>query len=116
VADLHGVDYSIGGKGVFRGLDIGIRRGDESLLDDIPGGQVVAEAHRREVMHQRCPDDGCGCVEGRPLLRRLRYEHGVGWSRRVRGPRPPANGQPHGDQGGDEKPKTERASSASHKV
>ena len=32
VADLHGVDYSIGGKAVFRGLDIGIRRGDVTAI------------------------------------------------------------------------------------
>jgi phospholipid/cholesterol/gamma-HCH transport system ATP-binding protein len=65
VADLHGVDYSIGGKAVFRGLDIGIRRGDVTAIMGPSGtGKTTL---LRLITGQLRPDRGRVLVDGRDV-------------------------------------------------
>ena len=72
VASLHGVDYSIGGKAVFRGLDIGIRRGDVTAIMGPSGtGKTTL---LRLITGQLRPAQGRVVVEGRDVAGLSRRE------------------------------------------
>jgi len=72
VASLHGVDYSIGGKAVFRGLDIGIRRGDVTAIMGPSGtGKTTL---LRLITGQLRPDQGRVLVDGRDVASLSRRE------------------------------------------
>ena len=65
VAVLRGVDYSVGGKAVFRGLDIGIRRGQVTAIMGPSGtGKTTL---LRLITGQLRPDAGRVLVEGRDV-------------------------------------------------
>jgi len=62
VAELHGVDYSIDGKQVFRGLDIEIRRGEVTAIMGPSGtGKTTL---LRLITGQLRPDTGRVLVDG----------------------------------------------------
>jgi len=72
VASLHGVDYSIGGKAVFRGLDIGIRRGDVTAIMGPSGtGKTTL---LRLITGQLRPAQGRVLVDGRDVASLSRRE------------------------------------------
>jgi phospholipid/cholesterol/gamma-HCH transport system ATP-binding protein len=62
IAELHGVDYSIDGKQVFRGLDIEIRRGEVTAIMGPSGtGKTTL---LRLITGQLRPDTGRVLVDG----------------------------------------------------
>ena len=65
VAVLSGVDYSVGGKAVFRALDIGIRRGAVTAIMGPSGtGKTTL---LRLITGQLRPDSGTVVVDGRDV-------------------------------------------------
>ncbi len=72
LAVLNGVDYSIGGKAIFRGLDIGIRRGAVTAIMGPSGtGKTTL---LRLITGQLHADAGSVVVDGRDVARLDRRE------------------------------------------